>query len=302
MKNSNMFFGSGEVRQRAFRAMEHIKKMRGGSQPHLMRCSDGHSHELYFVVKFQNNPQHSRILVNELLGTRLASLLGLPTAPAAIVDVGEDLIRCTPALRVELPISWIPCRAGLQFGSRYPGDGLPLTLFDFLPDQQLGEVHNLCDFLGMLVFDKWTCNTDGRQTIFFRRDSSYEAVMIDQGFCFNAEYWNFPDAPLRGRYCRLRAYESVRNINSFEPWLTLLETKIDIEAIGAAADDIPVEWYEDNWDALARLVERLDKRRIIVRDLIWSMWKASRPAFPNWVDPLRSRSYGSTTQKNLTMN
>jgi len=28
--------------------VEHIRPMRGGSQPHLMRCSDGH----YYVVKF----------------------------------------------------------------------------------------------------------------------------------------------------------------------------------------------------------------------------------------------------------
>jgi hypothetical protein len=42
---------------------------------HLMRCSDGG----YYVVKLQNNPQHRRILVNELLGTKLAARLGLPT-------------------------------------------------------------------------------------------------------------------------------------------------------------------------------------------------------------------------------
>jgi hypothetical protein len=263
--------------------MEQIRKMRGGSQSHLMRCSDGN----YYVVKFQNNPQHSRILVNELLGTRLAGLLDLPITPTAVVDVGADLICYTPELTMELPRSRIPCQAGLQFGSRYPGDDLPLTVYDFLPDPQLETVCNLHDFLGMLVFDKWTCNTDGRQTIFFKVDNSYETVMIDQGFCFNAEYWNFHDGPLMGRYCRLRAYESVRNIDSFEPWLSHLENTIDIEAIGTAADDTPTEWYEDDFDALAHLVERLDKRRKIVRDLIWSMSRARPLQFPNW----QPRSY-----------
>jgi hypothetical protein len=28
--------------------------------------------------------------------------------------------------------------------------------------------------------------------------------MIDQGFCFNAGNWDFPDAPLRGLYARVR--------------------------------------------------------------------------------------------------
>jgi hypothetical protein len=136
--------------------------MRGGAQSHLMRCADGH----YYVVKFQNNPQHRRILVNELLGTRLASRLGLPTAPVAVIEVSEELIRLTPDLVMEHPRHRFPCHAGPQFGSRYPGDPRRLTLHDFLPDQQLRQVENLHDFAGMLVFDKWTCNTNGRQTLF----------------------------------------------------------------------------------------------------------------------------------------
>jgi hypothetical protein len=32
----------------------------------------------------------------------------------------------------------------------------------------------------------------------------YKTVMIDQGFCFNAGNWDFPDAPLRGLYARVR--------------------------------------------------------------------------------------------------
>jgi hypothetical protein len=111
---------------------------------------------------------------------------------------------------MELPRSRIPCEPGLQFGSRYPGDPRKLTLHDFLPDEQLREVQNLHDFAGMLVFDKWTCNTNGRQTLFFRETregearstpgasghahpeqspssgARYETLMIDQGFCFNA--------------------------------------------------------------------------------------------------------------------
>src|SRR6266571_4941193 len=63
------------------RALEQIRRMRGGAQSHLMRCDDGH----YYVVKFQNNPQHRRILVNELLGTKLAARLGLPTTPVGIL-------------------------------------------------------------------------------------------------------------------------------------------------------------------------------------------------------------------------
>src|SRR5271155_2590693 len=150
------------------RALEQIRRMRGGAQSHLMRCSDGH----YYVIKFQNNPQHMRVLVNELLGTRLAARLGLPTTPVAVVQVSEELIRLTPELCVELPRSRIACQAGLQFGSRFPGDPRRLALHDFLPDEQLREVVNLHEFAGMLVFDKWTCNTNGRQTLFYLQDAA----------------------------------------------------------------------------------------------------------------------------------
>jgi hypothetical protein len=206
------------------RALEQLRRMRGGAQSPLMRCSDGND----CVVKFQNNPQHRRILVNELLGTKLAARLGLPTTPVAIVEVSEELIRLTPDLAMEMPRHRIPCQPGSQFGSRYPGDPRRLALHDFLPDEQLQQVVNLHDFAGMLVFDKWTCNTNGRQTLFFREprrsqhptaDSSvpYSALMIDQGFCFNAGDWNFPDAALRGLDACNRVYQGVTGMNSFGP-------------------------------------------------------------------------------------
>jgi hypothetical protein len=49
------------------RALEQIHRMRDGAQSHLLRCDNGN----YYIVKFQNNPQHRRALVNELLGQAL---------------------------------------------------------------------------------------------------------------------------------------------------------------------------------------------------------------------------------------
>jgi len=68
----------------SIQAVQHMRRMRGGAQSHLMRCSDGH----YYVVKFQNNPQHIRVLVNDWLGTRVAEMIGLPVSVAVIVSPG----------------------------------------------------------------------------------------------------------------------------------------------------------------------------------------------------------------------
>jgi hypothetical protein len=99
------------------RAVEQVRRMRGGAQAQLIRCSD----DGYYVVKFQNNPQGQCILANELLGTRLAAPLGLAAPQAAVVEVREELIAHTEDLVMQLGRGHAPCRAGLQFGSRYPG-------------------------------------------------------------------------------------------------------------------------------------------------------------------------------------
>jgi hypothetical protein len=279
-------------------AVEQIRRMRGGAQSQLMRCSDDN----YYVVKFQNNPQHRRILVNELLGTRLARRLGLPTTPVEIIYVHQELINLTPELCMEMPRARVPCQAGAHFGSRYPGDPRRLTLHDFLPDEQLQKVENLHHFAGMLVFDKWTCNTNGRQTLFFRedprgpaqghgaeargwpedRDPGYTTVMIDQGFCFNAGEWNYPDAPLRGLYARNRVYEGVIGMESFAPWMERVEKSITEKVLEETVREIPPEWYEDDYDAVLRLVEQLYRRRTRVPELLLAAKNTTRQPFPNW--------------------
>jgi hypothetical protein len=265
--------------------------MRGGAQSHLMRCSDGN----YYVVKFQNNPQHRRVLVNEMLGTRLAGRLGLPTAPVSVIEVSSELIRLTEELCIETPRTRIPCTPGLQFGSRYPGDPRHMALHDFLPDEKLHEVDNLHDFAGMLVFDKWTCNTNGRQTVFFQKtiqaspfspgqqtQRMYHTVMIDQGFCFNAGEWNFPDAPLRGLYARNRVYEGVIGMESFTPWLERLERQITEKVLSELAGELPPDWYDDDYDALTYLLEHVLRRKERVPELLLSAQKSNRMPFPYW--------------------
>jgi hypothetical protein len=173
-----------------------------------------------------------------------------------------------------------------------------MALHDFLPDEKLEEVDNLHDFAGMLVFDKWTCNTNGRQTVFFetkrrtvlvsgetqgeKTRAAYHTVMIDQGFCFNAGEWNFPDAPLRGLYARNRVYLGVIGMESFAPWLERMERQITERVLSELAEEIPPDWYEDDYDALTRLLEQIYRRRPRVPELLLSAQKSNRVPFPYW--------------------
>jgi hypothetical protein len=268
-------------------AIEHIRRMRGGAQAHLMRSDDG----AYYVIKFKNNPQHLRTLANEMFATRLAARMGICMPQVDVVEVRPSLIEYTPNLAIEMPVGRRPCSAGKQFGSRFPGNPSSLTIYDFLPDEHFHRVRNLKDFLGIYVFDKWTCNTDKRQAMFVPQsttnpdgtfDKLYQAVMIDQGYCFNGGNWNFPDAPLYSVYFDRRVYQGVTGIEAFDPWLDRLESCFTLNALCEEAKHVPTEWYGGDQGAWKFLIERLYVRRTRVRELIWSAKKAVDDIFPNW--------------------
>jgi hypothetical protein len=191
--------------------------MRGGSQAHLIRASDNH----LYVTKFQNNPQHVRILANEYLGSRLGTLLGLPMPEVRVIDVSEWLIGNSADLNIEIGGVSTPCASGLQLGSRYVADPMLERVFDYLPDAMLVKLSNKADFHRVLVFDKWTCNSDGRQAVFAKPPGKrwYRAMFIDQGYCFGGSEWDFSDSPLRGIFGRGIVYEDVTGWESFEPVL-----------------------------------------------------------------------------------
>jgi hypothetical protein len=260
-------------------AVQQIRSMRGGAQSHLMLASDEH----LYVVKFQNNPQHVRVLANEYLATRLAQAVGLTVPACDVVEVTEWLVKNTPELRVQHPGGVTQCQAGLQFGSRFVGGLMPGQVVDYLPESQLAEIKNLREFVGMLVVDKWTCNVNGRQAVFGKRtrERRYTATFVDQGYCFNGGEWRLIDAPLRGVFPRNLVYEAVTGWESFEPWLGRAES-MDPSLVWKLAEEVPPEWYGGDVGEMERLVEQLLERQGRIRPMIESFRESHRIPFPLW--------------------
>ena len=254
--------------------------MRGGAQGQLMLGADGH----VYVVKFQNNPQHIRVLANEFLASRLALAVGLTAPEVELVDVSGWLVEHTPELEIDLGKTRVRCVPGLQFGSRFVGGLMPGQVVDYLPEEQLAEVKNLTEFAGILALDKWTGNANGRQAVFARkqRERRYRAVFIDYGYCFQAGEWQFEDIPLRGVYYRNDVYREITGWDSFEPWLTRLET-MPAETVWAAANEVPPEWYGGDIAEMEALVEKLLARRAKIRDAVEAFGRSDRKPFPKWV-------------------
>ena len=116
------------------------------------------------------------------------------------------------------------------------------------------------------------------------------ATFIDQGYCFNASEWTFPDYPLRGVYANNCVYENVAGWDAFEPALSRAES-MDEESIWQLAREIPEEWYEADRTALDVLVQGISERKRIIRKLITDFRRSIRKPFPNWQTcrPFRTR-------------
>ena len=264
----------------SIQAIGFIRTMRGGAQSRLLYCEDQQA----YVVKFQNNPQHIRVLANEWLATHMAAEIGLPVPTCKVIQVEQPLIERTPDLNTFGVSEAEPGMPGLHFGSQFIGGFMPGLSMDYLPTDQLTKVLNIGSFFGALAFDKWTNNADGRQVVFHKSLSArrYKASFIDHGFCFNAGSWKFSDAPLRGIYARHRIYTHVKGWADFEPWLSRIENFPE-DKLWEITRTIPFEWYEGDEVSLLRLIEQLLQRRSQVRGLVDEFRTSEQNPFPNWM-------------------
>jgi hypothetical protein len=270
-------------------ARRHVRKMRGGAQSSLIEAEDGG----FYVVKFLNNPQHRRVLINEFIGCVFLRYLQIAAPEVAFVSLSKEFLRENPELSIQLGSRSVPVEPGWHFGSRYPGDPDRIAVYDFIPDTLLGRVVNLREFLGMLVFDKWTANADGRQAVFFRSHlkewnaagtsarAGFLAWMIDQGFLFNGPHWDFPDSPIQGLYHRPLVYEQVASLNDFQPWLDLV-VHFPPDVVDEAYRQVPLQWLDGEEEALEQLLEKLLRRAPRVPDLLEDCHRAKPSLFPNW--------------------
>jgi hypothetical protein len=272
-------------------AVRLIRKMRGGAQAHLLEADDGH----FYVVKFRNNPQHRRILVNEWIGSVFLGYLGISTPEAAIVRVSEDFLERNREAYIQLGSGRRGIETGWHFGSRFPGDPARNVVYDFLPDSLLDKVENLGDFLGVLAFDKWMGNADSRQAVFFRARlkewlpgsnahplrPGFVAHMIDNGYIFEGPHWQLKDSPLQGLYFRTQVYRGVRGPLDFEPWLGRI-ANFPEEVVDHALKQIPPAWLEGDEDELTGMLARLLARGRRVADLLEASRGARENPFPNW--------------------
>jgi hypothetical protein len=266
--------------QEILSAVHHIRKMRGKTQAHLMRASDGN----LYVTKFSNNPLGIRVLASEFLATKVGLSLGLPMPEVAVIEVPTFLVDNTPALQMETEDrEVIRCAPGQHLAIRFVGDVWKDQVFDYMPKAMFGRVINAADFPRVLAFDKWLGNCDHRQAVYVGRAGKrqYQAIFIDQHDCFDGPRWQFLDHPAKGINRGQHVYEAVTGWNSFEPTLSRIEN-FEVDDLWRLASEVPGEWHGCDQEVLSCLIESLYQRRAIIRDLVTEFRDCSPRPFPKW--------------------
>ncbi len=267
-------------------------RLPGGSRS-LLVWDDQH---LLWVLKFRHNPQHSRLLINELLANLLARAIGLTVPDCALVRVSPDFLQQLPEAAFRYENGRAPYTPGLHFGSRYVLPSYePACWSSLWPRADTVQFTNAEEIAGVLAFDAWVDNTDRRQAVFVpaeRRSRKLTAFWIDNGSCFGDQTWDPRFLGRQNLLGRNPVYPTIAKWDDFDPWLTQIE-QFPLESMWRTALSIPIEWTSDDVGDLSRLIEVLLIRRKRLRHLLADVILRHKQIFTAWPSNTRVRVFPS---------
>jgi hypothetical protein len=226
-------------------ALLHLRKLRGGSQPILVRANDGY----FYVVKFLNNLQGPHLLFNEAIGTEVFRSAGLLVPEWRAIHVSDEFIDRNPSCWMETEVGRRRPQAGWCFGSRFLGQR-NTTLYEMLPQGSFSRIENRQDFQIAWVLDTFCGHADNRQAVFLERKSRrLEAYFIDHGHLFGGVRGVDSPSYLVSRYLDPRIYADVsaRDADEIQRAIQGIDLKLLSEIVGG----LPAEWSTEG--AVARL-------------------------------------------------
>lgn len=261
---------------KAKRALEGIKN--GCTRPYYVSCDDGET----YAVKFKENPQGVRTLVNEYVCGEIAVLLNLPLAEPVLVDIEDEFIEdygSTIQQHIESNIS-----GGFHFGSKKVRKVTPITSSDML--KKANNVHVIPE---VILFDQLVCNKDrdrnGGNLLF--DISNLDIVVIDHTHAFDiGPIWTAIDLKQRiGEsfeafdnvgYVYRKLVPYIKGNNPFHTALAKVKS-LEASAIGNIINNIPSDWQVSDIEKEALFEYIMDRAHRIEEVL-----PVLKSAFPNW--------------------
>jgi hypothetical protein len=243
-------------------AVQLIRKMRGGSQPALIRCND----DKLYVVKFSRNPQGPNVLANEVLGSELLNIFNLPTPQWKVVVLSTGFLKENSDAFLETLSGTSSIESGLHFGSEFLGGDETGQAYEWLPKGLSRRVANLEDFLGIYIFDVWMNHCDHRQSIFTTGDAnaSFRAVFIDNGHLCGGPEWKRVSRQGESLSLDSRFRATGFSGQAVEAWISRFES-LGSTSIFDVIPRIPKFWYSGD---INKVVDSLIHRLSLLRTLL----------------------------------
>jgi hypothetical protein len=242
------------LQPRALEIVAYVRKLRGGSQAHLIQADDGQ----FYAIKAKNNPQHRRILINEWFAAAFYTAAELPVADTAIVNLSTNALLQFPQLRFILTSNELPA-TGACFGSKWLGDPHQCSTYEFLPPDLLRQIDST-PFIGCLVADQWFCQSDSRQATFTIKNGLPQFRFIDNGFIWNGHLWDLTFS-YPGLYYARAIYSNITDSLIGQSIDSLRRLPVD-HVFDQAWRTMPAEWLKEDEEQQLGSIRQIVKQRL----------------------------------------
>jgi hypothetical protein len=239
-----------------------IGEVQTGSRPSVVVADDGQP----YIVKWRNNAQHRRVLINEVMAAQILDQMGVAIPDWAILNVDNAFVKANPRSRAS---------AGSHFGSSIPVSRAAIMPHDCVGHGVVERIINIDHFLWVLVFDLWADNADRRQGILVTLSRRrLKALMIDNGFAFGFDGtdWRMRDRIIM-KDCHLPPGSIISQ--AAERQLNLAISKINNisdENFRSFRAVLPDEWLSCDEARVERVFDELKRRRDRLHCLV-SEWR-----------------------------
>jgi len=245
-------------RTEAVQAKQFVRRLRGGSQPVLIEASDG----LLYVVKFHNNFQGPNLLFNEVVGTELFKMAGLPVPAWRPISISERFLQTTPECWMEAERGLIKPQAGICFGSRFL-EQQENRVFEILAGGYFSRVKARENFWTAWVLDVLAENTDNRQALFLEEGTrKLSAWFIDHGHLLGGARGTEVPWYRASRYIDPRVYTEAGAQDAEAVEATI--RRISLQKLADRVMQLPEQWKTtSSLLRFGRLIERLGNQKTV---------------------------------------
>lgn len=235
----------------------------GSTKPYYIICENGDT----YAVKFQQNPQGIKAIINEYICSELAKILFLPIPEPALINITKEFLDVFGEKLSNFIGETI--QPGLHFGTKKIK-----KVFTITSTKMIEEAVNLNVISELFIFDLFICNKDrdsnGGNLLFDKGKN--EIVILDHTHVFDlGTIWSASQLNIRiGKpfeilnpdgfvYKKLIPYIEGRN-----PFDTILDklTRMTKEQVWHIINNVPEEWLlndEEKESLLSYLLDRKDR-------------------------------------------